>query len=146
MSGGVLPFIPPGGVVGEVVELGGGYVVPPYGEGHPQWLEPERAAAYVAEHLRAGVQYVRDHATSPTFRTAYADLHASWVCTPRTVTPTAGTLTPGSGASVVLDGGPALRIHRHVPHPLALRDGTPSATGRRSSRRRNVLTGIQFLT
>jgi hypothetical protein len=58
------------GAADEVVDLDGGWVVPPYGEGHTHWLEPALTDAYVAEHLRAGVFYVKDHATSPIWRAA----------------------------------------------------------------------------
>jgi len=61
-------FIPnPGGLGHRVVELPGRYVVPPYGEGHNHWLEPDLADAYIQEHLREGIFYVKDQGTSPVF-------------------------------------------------------------------------------
>lgn len=61
-------FIPnPGGRAHRVVELPGRYVVPPYGEGHNHWLEPDLADAYIQEHLREGIFYVKDQGTSPLF-------------------------------------------------------------------------------
>lgn len=53
--------------VDEIVELHGGFVVPPYGEGHNHWLEPELVDAYVQTHLRDGIFYVKDQGTAPSF-------------------------------------------------------------------------------
>jgi hypothetical protein len=58
------------GAADAVVDLDGGWVVPPYGEAHTHWLEPGLAGTYVAEHLRAGVFYVRDQSMSPRFHAA----------------------------------------------------------------------------
>jgi imidazolonepropionase-like amidohydrolase len=55
---------------GDVVDLDGGWVVPPYGDAHVHWLEPALAPAYVAQHVRDGVLHVKDHATAPAFREA----------------------------------------------------------------------------
>lgn len=55
-----------------VVDLDGGWVVPPYGEAHTHWLEPDLLDAYVDEHLRAGVLYVRDLTGVPGTREAVA--------------------------------------------------------------------------
>jgi hypothetical protein len=61
-------FIPnPGGPADHVVDLAGRYVVPPYGEGHNHWLEPDLADAYIQEHLRDGIFYVKDQGTPPLF-------------------------------------------------------------------------------
>ena len=54
----------------EVVDLDGLWVVPPYGDAHVHWLEPDDVTTYVADHVRDGVLYVKDHATSPAFRDA----------------------------------------------------------------------------
>jgi hypothetical protein len=54
----------------EMVDLDGAFVVPPYGDAHVHWLEPDLVDAYVAQHVRAGVLYVKDHATSAAFREA----------------------------------------------------------------------------
>jgi hypothetical protein len=51
--------------VGRRVDLEGGYVTPPFTEGHNHWLEPARAEAYSACHLADGVYYVRDMANLP---------------------------------------------------------------------------------
>ncbi len=50
-----------------VIDLHHGFVVPPYGEGHNHWLEPKLVDAYVQTHLRDGIFYVKDQATSPQF-------------------------------------------------------------------------------
>ena len=47
------------------VDLGGGYVTPPFIEGHNHWLEPARADAYNACYLADGVFYVRDMGNIP---------------------------------------------------------------------------------
>lgn len=54
----------------SVVDLRGGFVVPPYAEGHNHWLEPALVDAYVQTYLRDGVFYVRDQGTSPKFHDA----------------------------------------------------------------------------
>ena len=53
--------------VAEVVDLHGGFVVPPYGEGHNHWLEPQLVDAYVQTYLRDGIFYVKDQSTAPQF-------------------------------------------------------------------------------
>ena len=53
--------------VDHVVDLRGGFVVPPYGEGHNHWLEPALVDAYVQTYLRDGIFYVKDHGTAPQF-------------------------------------------------------------------------------
>jgi imidazolonepropionase-like amidohydrolase len=56
-------FVPRDVAVGpgdDVVDLDGGWVVPPFGEQHTHWLEPGLLDTYVAEHQRVGVLYVRD--------------------------------------------------------------------------------------
>jgi imidazolonepropionase-like amidohydrolase len=67
VSGTRLLTTPPADI-DERVDLYGGYVVPPYAEGHTHWLESALADAYVAEHLRAGIYYVKDHDTAPSLR------------------------------------------------------------------------------
>lgn len=51
--------------VALVVDLQDRYVVPPYGEGHNHWLEPQLADAYVQTYLRDGIFYVKDQSTPP---------------------------------------------------------------------------------
>ena len=53
--------------VAEVVDLHGGFVVPPYGEAHNHWLEPKLVDAYVQTYLRDGIFYVKDQSTPPQF-------------------------------------------------------------------------------
>ena len=53
----------------SVVNLAGGYIVPPFAEGHNHWLEPRGLQAYVQSYLRDGVFYVKDQANSPYIRT-----------------------------------------------------------------------------
>ena len=65
--------------VADVVDIGGGYVVPPYGDGHTHWLEPDRVDTYVADCVRDGVLYVKDHATSPRLRAAVPDGPVTYV-------------------------------------------------------------------
>jgi predicted amidohydrolase YtcJ len=54
--------------VDSVVDLGGGYVVPPFAEGHNHWLEPNAIRSYVDHYLKDGVFYVRDMGNSPPIR------------------------------------------------------------------------------
>ena len=74
------------GPPGDDVDLDGGYVVPPFGDAHTHWLEPDLLDVYVAEHLRAGVCYVRDLTNAPGLRerlggpgsVEYASAHAGF--------------------------------------------------------------------
>jgi Amidohydrolase family len=54
--------------VGTVRDLAGGYVVPPFAEGHNHWLEPRAVDAYVAMYLRDGVFYLKDQANASVIR------------------------------------------------------------------------------
>jgi hypothetical protein len=54
--------------VGTVLDLAGGYVVPPFAEGHNHWLEPRAIDAYVAMYLRDGVFYLKDQANASVVR------------------------------------------------------------------------------
>ncbi len=64
-------FVPPRPArIDAVVDLQGGYVVPPFAEGHNHWLEPALVDAYVDTHLREGIFYVRDLSTAPALRDA----------------------------------------------------------------------------
>lgn len=54
--------------VDSVIDLGEGFVVPPFGEAHNHWLEPDLVRTYVARHLLDGVFYVRDQANAPWIR------------------------------------------------------------------------------
>jgi imidazolonepropionase-like amidohydrolase len=56
--------------VDRVVDLAGGYVVPPYGDAHNHWVEAPLVDAYIAENLRAGIFYVRDMGTPPVVHDA----------------------------------------------------------------------------
>jgi hypothetical protein len=51
--------------VDEVIDLHGGYVIPPLAEGHNHWLEPAAADQYNACYLADGVYYVRDMGNVP---------------------------------------------------------------------------------
>jgi imidazolonepropionase-like amidohydrolase len=66
VAGGRFVAAPTGPV--EVMDIDGGFVVPAFGEGHTHWLEPDRVETYVADCLRDGICYVKDHATSPRLR------------------------------------------------------------------------------
>jgi hypothetical protein len=54
--------------VERVVDLAGGYVVPPFAEGHNHWLEPRAIEAYDAMYLRDGVFYLKDQANATVVR------------------------------------------------------------------------------
>jgi len=54
--------------VHAVRDLAGGYVVPPFAEGHNHWLEPRAIDAYVAMYLREGVFYLKDQANASVIR------------------------------------------------------------------------------
>jgi len=51
--------------VDKVFDLKNGYVIPPFGEGHNHWLEPQRVDEYIQNYLRDGVFYVKDEANMP---------------------------------------------------------------------------------
>jgi hypothetical protein len=51
--------------IDSTVDLNGGYVVPPYGEAHNHWIEPDLVSTYNARYLREGVFYVSDLGTAP---------------------------------------------------------------------------------
>lgn len=62
-------FVPaPKGAADSVLDLGGGFVVPPFAEGHNHWLEPAGLQAYIQSYLHDGVFYVKDQANSPYLR------------------------------------------------------------------------------
>jgi len=65
--GSTFRFAPPTRV-DSVIDLHGGYVVPPFGEAHNHWLEAAHVRTYIARYLLDGVFYVRDLGTSPTIR------------------------------------------------------------------------------
>lgn len=50
-----------------VIDLRGGFVVPPFAEGHNHWIEPALVDTYVQVHLHAGIFYVKDQLTAPAF-------------------------------------------------------------------------------
>src|ERR1700733_5042276 len=54
--------------VDEVVDLHGGFVVPPFGDAHQHFLEPGQIHAYIDRFLDAGIFYVRDQANAPVIR------------------------------------------------------------------------------
>jgi imidazolonepropionase-like amidohydrolase len=56
------------GRVEKVVDLAGGWVVPPYAEAHNHWLEPDAIAAYDAMYLRDGLFYLKDMANAGVVR------------------------------------------------------------------------------
>jgi hypothetical protein len=53
--------------VDAVIDLHGGFVVPPFAEGHNHWIEPALVDAYIQVHLRDGIFYVKDQLTAPAF-------------------------------------------------------------------------------
>jgi hypothetical protein len=65
--GGVLSREMPG-VVDSVIDLHGGYVIPPFAEGHNHLLEWELIDAYVQMYLDKGIYYVKDQANTPFTR------------------------------------------------------------------------------
>lgn len=56
-----------GATVDSVVDLRGGYVVPPFGDAHQHLVDPDASATNVA-YLRDGILYVMDQANSPFLR------------------------------------------------------------------------------
>ena len=60
--------------VDSVIDLSGGYVVPPFGEAHNHWLERQYVRTYIARYLLDGVFYVRDLGNSPAIRPAIDSL------------------------------------------------------------------------
>ena len=54
----------------DVIDANGGYVVPPYGEGHNHWLEPQLVDAYIATYERDGIFYVKDQSVPSAFHDA----------------------------------------------------------------------------
>ena len=51
--------------VALTIDLGGGYVVPPYAEGHNHLLEGELIDTYIQHYLYRGVYYVKDQSGVP---------------------------------------------------------------------------------
>lgn len=60
--------------VDSVIDLHGGYVVPPFGEAHNHWLERQFVRTYIARYLLDGVFYMRDLGNSPAIRPAIDSL------------------------------------------------------------------------
>ena len=58
--------------VDSIVDLAGGFVVPPFADAHQHLYDPSRAAAFVAGFLRDGIFYVKDQASAPIARQAAA--------------------------------------------------------------------------
>jgi hypothetical protein len=54
--------------IGSVVDLAGGFVVPPFAEGHNHWLEPRAIEAYNQLYLKDGVFYLKDQANASVIR------------------------------------------------------------------------------
>ncbi|MCG8420139.1 MAG: hypothetical protein MJE77_19590 [Proteobacteria bacterium] len=70
-------FREPGpGPVAFTIDLNGGYVVPPYGEGHNHFLEAEQIDIYIQHYLYRGVFYVKDQTTLPSVRKQIAPITA----------------------------------------------------------------------
>lgn len=59
---------PPGAAAVTTVDLAGGHVVPPYGEGHTHLLEAKLIDTYVQHFLYRGVYYVKDQGSPPWVR------------------------------------------------------------------------------
>src|SRR5262245_2382650 len=53
--------------IDSVVDLAGGYVVPPFGDAHYHLIDP-RVQGTVAAFLRDGIFYVRDQGNAPSMR------------------------------------------------------------------------------
>jgi hypothetical protein len=53
--------------VDSVVDLAGGYVVPPFGDAHQHLVDP-RLDATIRDHLQAGIFYVKDQSNGPILR------------------------------------------------------------------------------
>ncbi len=51
----------------SVVDLRGGYVIPPFGDAHQHLVDPDVSATNAA-YLRDGILYVMDQSNSPLFR------------------------------------------------------------------------------
>lgn len=101
IAGNRFAAAPPGPVDG-VVDLDGHFVVPPYGEGHSHWLEPALADAYIQDHLRDGIFYVKDQGTAPAFHEVLRPL----VNTPSSIDYTAahqGFTGPGGHPIEIVD-------------------------------------------
>lgn len=58
--------------IDSVLDLAGGYVVPPFAEGHNHHLEPDSMSRYVARYLHDGVFYVQDMMSIPAMRHQFA--------------------------------------------------------------------------
>ena len=54
--------------IDATVDLAGGYVVPPFAEGHNHWLEPGAIEAYNRLYLKDGVFYLKDQANASVIR------------------------------------------------------------------------------
>lgn len=67
VAGGVFHREPPRAVA-QTIDLGGQWVVPPYGDAHTHLLEPDVIEQYVALLLRRGVFYVRDQNSALSIR------------------------------------------------------------------------------
>ena len=64
--------------IDSVVDLGGGYVVPPFGEGHNHNVDPTRVDALIRTYMQAGVFYVLNPNSLPQTR----DDLAGWLNRP----------------------------------------------------------------
>lgn len=53
--------------IDAIVDLRGGFVVPPYAEGHNHWIEPALVDTYIQVHLREGIFYIKDQLTAASF-------------------------------------------------------------------------------
>src|SRR5262245_14630404 len=49
--------------VDSVVDLNGGYVVPPFGDAHQHLFDPSRAAAFVGRMLNDGIFYIKEQSS-----------------------------------------------------------------------------------
>lgn len=59
--------------IDETIDLKNGFVIPPFGEGHNHWLEPQAVDEYVQNYLRDGVFYVKDEANMPFVVSQFRD-------------------------------------------------------------------------
>src|SRR5689334_9754604 len=51
--------------IDSIVDLGGRYVVPPFGDGHMHFYDPAGVSANIAANIRDGIFYLKDQANAP---------------------------------------------------------------------------------
>ena len=58
--------------VATTIDLAGGYVVPPYGEGHTHLMEADKIDIYIQQYLDRGIFYAKDQSSALSIRRAIA--------------------------------------------------------------------------